>query len=115
MPKHCQKTARCEKIRGAFNVAFKRIRSSGKPYRRGRMVYSKARLSGISVIRKKKIPHKIYVNAANEAHKIVPKDKYLFSEIKYSTSSLTVRLILPPLYTTFLFIRLFLCLYSVLS
>ena len=92
VPKHCQETGRCEKIRGAFNVASKRIRSCGKPYRRGRMVYSRARDCGISAIRKK-IPNKIYVDAANGAHKIVPKGKYFFSEIKYSKTSLTVRLI----------------------
>ena len=43
--------------------------------------------------KKKKLPHKIYVGAPNGAHKIVPKDKYLFSEIKYSKTPLMIRLI----------------------
>ena len=33
--------------------------------------------------------HKIYIGASNGAHKIVSKDKYLFSEIKYSKTLLT--------------------------
>ena len=41
----------------------------------------------------KKMTHKIYVGASNGAHKIVPKDKSVFSEIKYSKASLTIRLI----------------------
>ena len=41
----------------------------------------------------KKRPHKIYLGAANGAHKIVHKDKSLFPEIKYSKTSLTTRLI----------------------
>ena len=48
-------------------------------------VYSRARLCGISAIRKK-MPHEIYVGASNGAHK-VPKDKYKFSEIKCSKIS----------------------------
>ena len=41
-----------------------------------------------------KMPHKIYVGAANGAHKTVPKDKYLsVFEIKYSKTSLTMILI----------------------
>ena len=30
----------------------------------------------------KKSPHKIFLGMSNRVHKIVPKDKYLFSEIK---------------------------------
>ena len=40
-------------------------------------VYSRARLCGVSAIRKK-MPYKMYVGASNGAHKIVPKAKYLF-------------------------------------
>ena len=40
-----------------------------------------------------KMLHKMYVDASNGAHKVVPKGKYLTSEIKYSKTSLTIRLI----------------------
>ena len=41
----------------------------------------------------KEMRHTICVGVANGAHKVVPKDKSLFSEIKYSKASLTIRLI----------------------
>ena len=40
-----------------------------------------------------KMPHKIYVGAENGALKIVPKDKSLFSEIKFSKALQTIILI----------------------
>ena len=36
------------------------------------------------------MPHKIYVWAANGAHQIVPENKTVFSEIKYSRASLKI-------------------------
>ena len=71
------------------------------------------------------MPRKINVVASNGVHKIVSKNKYLFSEKKYSKTPLKIKLIWSPLYTSTLIasyclnclslVRLFLCSYSALS
>jgi len=48
----------------------------------------------------KKIPHTIYIGASNGAHKTVPKWGAQNCGIKYLKTSLTIRLIWPPLYTS---------------
>ena len=69
------------------------------------------------------MPHKIYVGAANGAHKIVPKDQSLFSKVSKSVTDDKIDMTAALNFGNYgllclnclSFLRLFLCSYSSLT